>query len=97
MPSELLNNSSNLSPAELYIIKQAQREYDFNTPKSEVSLAANSTSSVRHAENMKEWREQQVNNIYKHEPYRYKYGPPPSSTTFRRTSSSSSTDRTRKK
>jgi hypothetical protein len=93
-----MNNASNISAAELYIIQQAQMVLDQNTPRSGASPVSNGTSSVRHAESMSEWREKQVNDIYKHEPYRYKYGT--ASTTFRRTNGqtdSYDTDRAKKK
>ena len=93
-PSEPLNNSSNLSPAERYINQQAQRLFDQNSPQGVVTSIGSSTSSVRHAVDMNEWHKKEVDNVYKHEPHRYKYGKP--STNFHRTDSSSSTSRTKK-
>jgi disulfide oxidoreductase YuzD len=82
-----LNNTYNLSPAERYIIQQSQMIVDPNESQSGTTSICSSTSSISHAEKMKEWREKEINNIYKHEPYRYKYGTPPSTSnrsTFRR-------------
>jgi len=76
------SNTFPLSPAELYITQQSQMVFDSNDSLPGTSSIASSNTSSKHAEKMHEWHEKKVNEIYKHEPYRYKYGTPPS--TFRR-------------
>jgi hypothetical protein len=85
-PTQPFHNTSHLSPAELYISQQSQMEFDPNDSQLGTSSISSSTSSIRHAEKMNEWHEKQVNEVYKHEPNRYKYGTPPSTanhSTFR--------------
>jgi hypothetical protein len=108
MPRQRLASSdttSNLSPAELYISQKSQMVFDTNDSPAGASSISSSTNASQHAERMDGWRSQEVNKLYKQEPYRYKYGAPPSS-TFRRddsqASSSSSysnqkTDKSKKK
>jgi hypothetical protein len=57
--------------------------FDVNDSLPGTSSVSSSTNSTKHSEIMQEWHEKQANEIYKNEPYRYKYGTPPSA-TFRR-------------
>lgn len=73
---------SKMSPAELYISQQSERRFFLDE-----SHVPNATSPVSLAQRMNDWQEQQTRQIYKREPYRYRYGTSHTSAnspTFRR-------------
>lgn len=66
-----------LSAAELYITQKSQMLFNTNNSPVAGSSTSSTTSSSKHAERMHEWHEKQVNQVYKEESHRYKYGTPP--------------------
>ncbi|UJR08950.1 hypothetical protein I4U23_013202 [Adineta vaga] len=96
LPSEPVDTLANLSSAERYIAEQSQM-LDLKTFPSDNRSTVSSITSMNHNQIMDGWREKEINERYKSEPSKYKYGtPPPRSSnqkTDNQTSSSSSSFR----